>query len=73
MAGRILGPSDMQRIFDVADPMGISREALVIPLRAEGPGRVTRRRDGKLEVLVADDRPFEEWLADLPASLGSHG
>ena len=43
---------EIERIFAVIDPMGISREAVEIPLRTEHPGRVSILKDGKLEIVV---------------------
>ncbi len=60
---------EIERIFAVTDPMGISREALVIPLRAEHPGRVSIMTDGKLEIVVERDGDFDEFIASLPARI----
>jgi len=43
---------EIERIFAVIEPMGISREAVVIPLRTGHPGRVSILKDGKLEIVV---------------------
>ncbi len=56
---------EIERIFTVIDPMGISREAVVIPLRTEHPGRVSIMKDGKLEIVVERDGDFEEWITKL--------
>ncbi len=60
--------SEMERIFEVTDRLGIHRESVVVPLGARRPGRVRRRPDGKLE-LVADAEDFEGWLGRLEAEL----
>lgn len=57
--------SEIERIFEVIEPMGISREAVVIPLRPENPGRVTLRKDGKLEIVVDQQADFDNWIATL--------
>jgi len=56
---------EIERIFTVTDAMGISREALVIPLRTETPGRIKMISGGKLEIVVEKDGDFEEWLSRL--------
>ena len=56
---------EIERIFTITDALGISREALVIPLRTEHPGRVTVLKNGKLEIVVERDADFEEWLTLL--------
>jgi len=60
---------EIERIFAVIDPMGISREAVVIPLRTEHPGRVSIMKDGKLEIIVERDDDFEQWVKGLGAEI----
>ena len=60
---------EIERIFAVIDPMGISREAIVIPLRTEHPGRVSISKDGKLEIVVERDGDFEDWITRLEAQI----
>ena len=60
---------EIERIFAVIDPMGISREAVVIPLRTEHPGRVSTLKDGKLEIVVERDGDFEDWITQLGARI----
>ncbi len=60
---------EIERIFAVIDPMGISREAIVIPLRTENPGRVSVMKDGKLEIVVERDGDFEEWITKLEGQI----
>lgn len=57
---------EIERIFAVTDPMGISREALVIPLGTEHPGRVSIMKDGKLEIVVEREGSFDDFIAALP-------
>jgi hypothetical protein len=56
---------EIERIFAVIDPMGISREAVEIPLRTEHPGRVSILKNGKLEIVVERDGAFEDWITNL--------
>lgn len=60
---------EIERIFAVIELMGISREAIVIPLRTEHPGRVSIMKDGKLEIVVERDGDFEEWITKLQAQI----
>jgi len=57
---------EIDAIFAVTDALGISREALVIPLGPASPGRVRRLPSGKLEITVEAARPLDEWLTELP-------
>ena len=60
---------EIERIFAVIDPMGISREAVVIPLRTEHPGRVSILKNDKLEIVVERDGDFEDWITRLGARI----
>ncbi|MDO8431715.1 MAG: hypothetical protein Q7S58_04810 [Candidatus Binatus sp.] len=60
---------EIERIFEVIDPMGISREAVVIPLRTEHPGRISIMKDGKLEIVVEREGDFDEWVRGLGARI----
>jgi hypothetical protein len=60
---------EIQEIFAVTDALGISREALVIPLQPGRPGRVRRLPSGKLEIVVDAEVPLAEWLKELPARI----
>lgn len=62
---------EIERIFAITDELGISREALVIPLRTESPDRLRLRPDGKLEIVVDREAEFEDWLAGLRARISA--
>ncbi len=62
---------EIERIFAVTDALGISREALVIPLRTESPGRIGILPNGKLEIVVERDSEFDQWLAGLEERITS--
>lgn len=59
---------EIERIFAVTDPLGISREALAIPLLPRPGGRLRRMPNGKIEIVV-DAADFEGFLARLPDQL----
>jgi hypothetical protein len=63
--------NQVEQILAVTDALGISREAVVIPLRAEHPGRLSVRKDGKLEIVVESDGDFANWLSRLAPGLRS--
>jgi len=62
---------EIERIFETLDAMNISREAVVIPLRPEHPGRVSIMKDGKLEIVVERDGDFEQWVSGLRGRIDS--
>jgi hypothetical protein len=59
----------IERIFEVLDRMGISREAVVIPLRPASPGTVRKLPNGKFEIVVDADTPLDTWLPELEQRL----
>ena len=60
---------EIERIFAVTDPMGISREALVIPLLPRHPGRVRKMSNGKIEIVVDSEGDFEAFVAGLAGEI----
>lgn len=54
------------KILELTDQLDISREAVEIPLSPESPGCVRQLSNGKIEIVVDADVPFEEWLQTLP-------
>jgi hypothetical protein len=65
--------TEIQAVFAVTDALGISREALVIPLAPGRPGRVRRLPNGKLEIVLDKDAPLTEWLEGLPKLISAAG
>ncbi len=63
--------AQISRILELTDSLGVNREWVEIPLSPERPGRVRRLPNGKLEIVVDADRPFEEWLGSLPRQIES--
>jgi hypothetical protein len=66
---KAVGLAEIERIFAITDALGISREALVIPLRPAHPGGVRRLGPGKLEITVERDVDFEQWLTRLETEI----
>jgi hypothetical protein len=62
---------EIEQIFAITDALGISREALVIPLRTEHPGRVRKLSGGKIEIVVERDASFEDTLTTLEQQIRS--
>ena len=54
------------QILKVTDSLGLNREWVEIPLSPQSPGVVRRLSNGKLEIIVDADQPFEDWLQSLP-------
>ena len=59
----------IERIFEILDRLGISREAVVIPLKPVHPGTVRVLPDGKLEIRVESETPLDAWLPELEAMI----
>jgi hypothetical protein len=60
---------EIERIFEVLERLGVSREAVVIPLKPESPGRMRILANGKAEIVVDAERPLDEFLVELEAWL----
>ncbi len=63
--------AQISRILELTDSLGLNREWVEIPLSPERPGLVRRLPNGKLEIIVDADRPFEEWLGSLSLQIQS--
>jgi hypothetical protein len=63
--------AQISRILELTDSLGLNREWVEIPLSPERPGQVRRLPNGKLEIIVDADCPFEEWLGSLPTQIAS--
>jgi len=68
---KALSLKEVEQIFVITDAIGISREALVIPLRTESPGRMKLMPNGKLEIVVDRDSDFASWLEGLGEQIRS--
>lgn len=53
------------QILELTDQLEISREWVEIPLSPASPGTVKKLANGKLEIVVDAEIPFEEWLRAL--------
>ena len=61
--------TEIEKIFEITDRMGIHREQLVIPLRPRTPGGVRRLPNGKIEIVVDSHAELGGWLQSLEAQL----
>ncbi|MER3421989.1 MAG: hypothetical protein C4293_00890 [Nitrospiraceae bacterium] len=53
------------QILELTDRLGLSREWVEIPLSPASPGIVRKLPNGKLEIVVDAEMPFEQWLVSL--------
>jgi hypothetical protein len=61
--------NEIEKIFTVLERLGISREAVIIPLDPAVPGTVRRLPGGKFEIVVDAEVPIDEWLPTLEGQL----
>jgi len=61
--------TEIEAIFGVLDRIGLSREAVVIPLRPAHPGGVRVLPNGKVEIQVESESSLEAWLPELERML----
>lgn len=59
----------ISEILELTDRLGLDREWVEIPLSPESPGRVTKLSNGKLEIVVDAELPFDQWLASLESQI----
>jgi hypothetical protein len=64
---------EIERIFEVLDRLGISREAVVIPLKPAHPGGVRILPNGKVEIQVESEVALDAWLPELERLLVALG
>ena len=69
MALKTVTLAEIERIFAILDRLGISREAVVIPLRPVHPGGVRILSNGKLEIQVESETPLDDWLPELERAI----
>ena len=69
MADEIIGMDDMMAVYEVTDLFGIDREEISVPLEKEGPGGVSGRPGGHVEITVPASTLTREWLSTLKAGL----
>jgi len=53
------------QILELTDGLNLSREWVEIPLSPQSPGTVKKLPNGKLEVVVDADIPFDAWFPTL--------
>jgi hypothetical protein len=70
LAVQVVSFKQISQILELTDSLGLNREWVEIPLSPEGGGIVRTLSNGKLEIVVAADQPFETWLARLKDEIG---
>ena len=63
---QVVSFAQISRILEITDSLGLNREWVEIPLSPESPGAIRRLSNGKLEIIVDADQPFDEWIGSLP-------
>jgi len=56
---------EIEEIFTVLERVGVSREAVVIPLTKRDPGTVRVLTDGRLEIVAPESTSVRDWLPAL--------
>jgi len=60
---------EIERVFEILDDLGVSREAVVIPLRPAHPGGVRLLPDQRLEIVLDSQAPLDDSLARVRAAI----
>ena len=69
MALKAVTLAEIERIFVILDRLGISREAVVIPLGPVHPGGVHVLPNGKLRIEVESEISLDDWLPELERAI----
>ena len=56
---------EIDAVFEILDRLGISREAVVIPLKPVHPGGIKTLANCKVEICVDSETPLVDWLPEL--------
>jgi hypothetical protein len=56
---------EIERVFGILEELGLSREAVVIPLKPQHPGRVFMRPDQRLEIVLDSEVALDDALPRL--------
>ena len=64
---------EIEEIFTVLERLGISREAVVIPLTKRDPGSVRVLPGGRFEIVAPESTTVAAWLDDLERQLRDLG
>jgi hypothetical protein len=62
---QVVTMKEINAVFQVTDRLGISREAVEIPLSPAHPGSVNLLPNGKYEIVVDSDIPLEQWISAM--------
>ncbi len=60
---------EIEEILTLVDRLGISREAVTIPLRRSDPGEVRVLPDQRVEIVVPESIPVTDWLGEIETRL----
>jgi len=60
---------EIEEIFTVLERVGLSREAVVIPLPKHDPGTVRVLPDGRLEIIAPESTSVRDWLPTLETEI----
>lgn len=56
---------EIEQVFTILDELGLSREAVMIPLKPQHPGHVTLRPDNRIEIVLDSEPSMEDALPRL--------
>lgn len=70
---RVIDQTVMNRLFEVTDEIPVDREAIQVPLVMEGDGKVSRLKNGRIEITLPDADDLGPFLASLPDRLRDLG
>jgi len=68
---KVVTLKEIEKVFSVIERLGLSREAIVIPLKPTSPGTVQLLADDRLEIVIDSRIPIDDWLPSLEIEIRS--
>ncbi|GEM_PF-1779829 len=59
----------IEEILEILDDHDINRELIVIPLGTKDPGGISKKSDGRVQVVVPESGDFDDWVTSIRAEL----
>lgn len=63
--------AEIERVFAILEEFGLSREAVVIPLKPARPGHVRLLPNDRLEIVFDRDVPIDDFLRAARERIGA--
>lgn len=66
---KVVTLKEIERVLEIIDDLGLSREAVVIPLKPAHPGTVRLRPDERLEIVLDSEASLDDSLGEIRCAI----